>query len=88
MPAALMAHLDRVIAGEAPETPKPGDAAFALVDAPVIIGRSRLHAGVAQAMRASDEPCTIHDAAVVGEASERGRAMAPLNTVDLNGFLI
>jgi hydroxypyruvate reductase len=76
MPALLMEHLERVIAGDAPETPKAGDDAFTNVDEPVIIGRARLHAGVAEAMRALGEPCTIHDAAVVGEASERGREIA------------
>lgn len=76
LPRALVAHLNDVVAGRAPETPKAGDAAFANVDAPVIIGRARLHDGVAAAALAAGMAFTNHEAAVVGEASVRGRELA------------
>jgi len=76
LPAALIAYLEQVIAGHVAETPKPGDAVFQNVSAPVIIGRTRLHDGVAQAARANRVPCTVHEEAVIGEAGERGKAIA------------
>ena len=76
LPASLVSHLGRVIAGHEAETPKPGDTAFDNVRAPVIIGRTRLHDGMTQAARARGVPCTIHEAAVLGEARERGKAIA------------
>jgi hydroxypyruvate reductase len=76
LPRELIAYLDDVVAGRLAETPKPGDAAFANVDLPVIIGRVRLHDGIAIAAREAGVAFTNHEAPVVGEASVRGREFA------------
>lgn len=72
----LIAYLHDVIAGRRDETPKPHAETFARVDAPVILGRTRLHDGVADAARDARVPLTVHANPLTGDAATAGRALA------------
>ncbi len=73
---ALIAYLDAVTGGTLPETPKPGDALFASVAPPVILGRTQLHDGVARAAREAGAHITVHEEALTGEAATAGQTLA------------
>ena len=75
-PASIAQRLEKGARGEIPETPKPGDAAFARVENRLIAtAHASLTAG-AELLRANGVPAVITDDALTGEASEVGRAQA------------
>ena len=76
VPPALRALLGRTGAGELPETPKPGDPAFARVRARVILSnRDALAAAAAEAERLGAGPAAIGEE-LAGDAAAAGRAVA------------
>jgi len=77
-PAAVRAHLEAGARGELPETPKPGDPAFARV-ANVVIGNNRLvvEAACAEAGRRGYAPLVL-TRRVQGEAREVARVFAAI----------
>ena len=76
LPAALRGHLEAAIAGDIPETPKPGDAAFRRTET-ILIASNRL-ALEAACRLATSRGLAAHllDAALAGEASAVGRRLA------------
>jgi hydroxypyruvate reductase len=76
----LVAYLHDVIAGRRPETPKRDDSAFASMAPPTVIGRVRLHDGVARAARDAGVPITVHEHPLTGDAATAGRALAHVLT--------
>ncbi|HEY0972691.1 MAG TPA: DUF4147 domain-containing protein [Gemmatimonadales bacterium] len=73
---ALREHLALVARGEIPETPGPGDAAFARASTRVILDNRAALAGAASAARASGCEVGIVDAELAGDAAAAGRACA------------
>lgn len=75
-PAAIVAHLQRGLAGEFADTPKPGDAVLAGV-AHVLVGSNTLAAVAAmQAARAEGFTPLLLTTFLQGEAREAGRMLA------------
>ncbi len=72
----LTRYLHDVANGSHPETPKATDALFANVDAPVVLGRARLHTGIAGRARTLGATLYSHDEPLTGEARERGSQLA------------
>jgi glycerate 2-kinase len=73
----VRAHLEAVAAGDAPETPKPGDAAFEHVSTRVIVSNSHAVAAAADAARAAGiDEVTVVAAPLDGEASIVGARLA------------
>ncbi len=69
-PAAVVAHLERGLSGQRPETPKPGDARLTSARAVVVGGRRQAMEGAAvEAARRGYHVVTL-EPAVVGEARE------------------
>lgn len=76
IPPALRHHLAAVERGEAPETPKPGAAAFATTET-ILIASNRLALEAARSRaQALGLPARIVDSALAGEAAEAGRRLA------------
>jgi len=76
IPAELRDHLEAVIRGDAPETPKPGDPAFRSTQTILIASnRLALEATAARARELGLEPLLL-DAALTGEAADVGRRLA------------
>ncbi len=74
--ASIIAHLDDVVSGLRPETPKPSDPVFRTVDPPIVLGRARLHDGMVRAAKAAGHVVMLHRNPLVGPASTAGRALA------------
>ncbi|MEN9938559.1 MAG: hypothetical protein RLZZ387_5138 [Chloroflexota bacterium] len=75
-PAAILAHLRRGLAGEVPDTPKPGDPAMRGV-AHVLVGSNALAAEAAMAAaRAEGFGTLLLTTHLQGEAREAGRVLA------------
>ena len=72
-PATIVRHLDRGIAGEIPETPKPGDARLARAQSAVIGGRRDALAGGAKEARRRGYQVVIVEQPIVGEARDAAR---------------
>lgn len=73
LPEWARLHLDAVVQGREPETPKPGDPAFRHVAARVIVSnRHALEAAAAQARKAGIDEVVIEPALLGGEASIAG----------------
>jgi glycerate 2-kinase len=76
VPVGLREHLEAVIAGDAPETPKPGDPAFRTTETILIASnRLALHAAASRA-GALGLGAVLLDAALAGEAADVGRRLA------------
>ena len=69
-PAAVVAHLERGVAGESPETPKPGDPRLARAGALVVGGRRQAMEGAAATARRLGYHAVVLDQPVVGEARQ------------------
>ena len=77
-PAAIAAHLKNGLEGRVPETPKPGDAAFARVDNQVIAtAHASLMLAAASLQQRGVTPMVLGDS-VTGEASEVAKVYAAL----------
>ncbi len=77
-PAAIAAHLERGARGEVPETPKPGDAAFARVDNRVIAtAHGSLALAAAHVQQRGVTPLVLGDS-VTGEAAEVAKVYGAL----------
>jgi glycerate 2-kinase len=77
-PAAILGHLRRGAAGAVPETPKPGDPAFAGVSN-ILVGSNELAAGAAlHAARAEGFHPLLLTTSLEAEAREAGRVLAAL----------
>jgi glycerate 2-kinase len=77
-PASVTAHLERGAAGRVPETPKPGDRAFARVENRVIAtAHASLMAGAAVVKAHGIAPVVLGDS-VTGEAREVAKVCAAL----------
>ena len=77
-PASIAAHLERGARGAEPETPKPGDAAFARVANRVIAtAHASLMAAAAYVQQRGVTPLVLGDS-VTGEASEVAKVYAAL----------
>ena len=69
----LMKHLDAVVRGELPETPKPDDPAFRLVTSEIILGnRSAREGASARAHENGFDPVKVVDTPIQGDASNTG----------------
>jgi glycerate-2-kinase len=76
LPFELTAHLRRVADGEEPETPKPGNPAFRLVETQILLdNESAVRAVQSEAIR-SGFVIGARPAPLEGEASEAGQAIA------------
>jgi glycerate 2-kinase len=76
IPPSLRARVQHTEAGQLPETPKPGDAAFAAVDTRLVVSnRLALEAAAARASALGLAP-TIMEPALAGEASAAGAMVA------------
>jgi hydroxypyruvate reductase len=76
IPPSLRARVQHTEAGQLPETPKPGDAAFAAVDTRLVVSnRLALEAAAARASALGLAP-TIMEPALAGEASTAGSMVA------------
>ena len=73
-PPPVVAHLTQGVAGELPETPKPGDPRLARAASTVIGGRRDAMAGAADLARSLGYHVVVRDAPVVGEAREAARS--------------
>jgi len=69
-PAAVVAHLERGMAGKNPETPKPGDPRLARSGALVVGGRRQAMEGAAATARRLGYHVVVLEQPVVGEARE------------------
>lgn len=76
LPDPLRHHLGRAVAGDLPETPKPGDASFAAVTTRVIVSNRVSLEAMARAARARGLAVELHPDPVEGEASDVGRRTA------------
>lgn len=76
LPAAVRRHLDRALAGDLPETPKAGDAAFAVTGTRVIVSNRVSLEAMARAARARGVTVELVAGPVEGEAGEVGRRVA------------
>jgi glycerate 2-kinase len=76
VPAALRAHLARGVAGEIPDTPKPGDALFARVRNVLVGGNPDAVRAAAEAAAARGYATEVADAPLAGDAAAAGRALA------------
>ncbi len=74
--SSIVAHLNDVVAGLRPETPKPSAPLFNTVDAPTVLGRTRLHDGVLRAAKESGLTVHLHRNPLTGPAATAGRALA------------
>ena len=77
-PAAVSAHLERGALGEVPETPKPGDKAFARVDTRVIATAQQSLRAAAAFFERQKIPAIILGDSVTGEAAEVAKVYAAL----------
>lgn len=78
VPHGVRRHLEAGARGDVPDTPKPGDPAFARVTVRVIgNGRLAAEAALAEAKRLGYEAYLLSDA-LTGEAREVGRALAEI----------
>jgi hydroxypyruvate reductase len=76
IPARLRSHLEAVIRGEAPETPKPDHPAFSRTET-ILVASNRLAIEAAAARaRALGLDAQLLDAALAGEAADTGRRLA------------
>jgi len=75
--APVRARLDRGARGELPETPKPGDAAFARTENRVIATAHRSLQAAAEVFRANGVAAAILGDSITGEAQEVAKVMAP-----------
>jgi hydroxypyruvate reductase len=73
-PPRVVAHLTRGVAGEIPETPKPGDPRLARNEALVVGGRRDAMAGAADEARRRGYRTHVLDIPVTGEARQAARA--------------
>jgi glycerate 2-kinase len=77
-PASIAAHLDKGVQGREPETPKPGDKAFARVDNRVIAtAHASLMAAAAFVRERGVTPVVLGDS-ITGEASEVAKVHAAM----------
>jgi glycerate-2-kinase len=77
LPPKARAHLSAVVAGAAPETPKPSDPAFAAVTATVIVSNAHAVAAAADCARAAGiDEVTVVPVPLVGEAAIAGVRLA------------
>src|SRR5690349_54685 len=76
IPAPLRDHLTAVERGEAPETPKPGDAAFATTETILIASNRLALEAVCVRARTLGLEAELRDASLQGEASDAGRKLA------------
>ena len=77
LPANVRTVLDRMIAGEPPETPKPGDAVFANVTQNVILGNAHaLQAAAARATSLGVRPVFISRESILDSAARTGVMLA------------
>ena len=77
LPGAARRHLSAVASGEAPETPKPRDAAFAHVAVRVIVSNANaMSAAAAAARTAGIDEVTVAELPLSGEASIAGVRLA------------
>lgn len=77
-PASIAAHLGKGVQGREPETPKPGDAAFARVDNRVIATAHASLAAAAEFMRRQGVTPMVLGDSVTGEAAEVAKVYAAL----------
>ncbi len=82
IPVPLRDHLAAVERGEAPETPKPSDAAFATTETILIASNRLAIEAVCDRARTLGLGAHIRNAALAGEASDAGRRVA----ADLLGY--
>ncbi|HXH04041.1 MAG TPA: DUF4147 domain-containing protein [Candidatus Competibacteraceae bacterium] len=76
VPEPVRAHLQRGLAGQVADTPKPGDALFARVDN-TLVGSNRLSLEAARrAAEALGYAVTLHDTMLCGEAREAAEGLA------------
>ena len=73
-PPSVKTHLERGALGEIPETPKPGDTAFARVENRVIATARQSLQAAADFFRQQGAPTVIIGEGVTGEAREAGKA--------------
>lgn len=76
IPAPLREQLAAVERGEAPETPKPGDAAFATTETILIASNRLALEAVCARARTLGLEAELRDASLQGEASKTGRRLA------------
>lgn len=76
VPAPLRNHLESVERGDSPETPKPGDAAFATTETILIASNRLALEAVCTRARTLGLEAHLRDAALSGEASIAGRRLA------------
>ena len=76
LPPALRAHLTATVRGAVPETPKPGDPAFARVEREVILANRDAVAAAARRAETLGMDAEIVGDELRGEAADRGREFA------------
>ena len=76
IPAVAFRWLDRVVRGDAPETPKPGDPIFEAVSTRVIGSNAVAREQAAVRARALGYVAVIEDELLTGEAADTGRRIA------------
>lgn len=76
LPPAIVAHLDAVAAGHRPETPKPGDLAFARVEARVILSNAGAREGALARAHATGLRAALRLPELEGEARTLGAQIA------------
>ncbi len=77
-PASVQAHLRRGANGEVPETPKPGDGAFARVDSRIVAtAHASLEAAAAVFARVGVQPVILGDT-ITGEARDVAQVVAAI----------
>ncbi|HEY0778663.1 MAG TPA: DUF4147 domain-containing protein [Gemmatirosa sp.] len=86
--SALPPRVRLFLDGDAVETPKAGDPAFARVDVQIVRTNADARAAAADAARASGYAMVIHDGWLAGEAAPLGRALTQALTGTLVGTLV
>lgn len=77
LPLSVAATLGAMRAGQVPETPKPGHAAFARVEEPFVVGNAAaLQGAAAAAYDAGLGPVLVSHTALQGDATAAGRIVA------------
>lgn len=77
LPRGVHAYLERVRSGRAPETPKPGDPAFARVTTEVLLDVRTATSAAADAARAlGAAPVIVSEVPLAGDAADSGAALA------------
>jgi glycerate-2-kinase len=76
VPRSIRRLLETQVSGASPETPKPGDPAFALVETHIVANNRRALLGVVARAQALDLPVLAGASDLAGDASEVGTRLA------------